>query len=85
VNQFSPAKDLAIASKRLSIETPASGRSGARLHMRETRSGNWIVQDASGRRGGCFFTYEAALKFIRSEFGPNAQIVTTQLAQRKAA
>jgi hypothetical protein len=55
------------------------------LHVRETRHGIWVVREESDRRGGSFFTYEAALKFIRNEFGTDAQIVATDLVHKKAA
>jgi hypothetical protein len=67
----------------------ADGSDGARskpqLLMRKTRSGAFIVRDEGNRRGGCFLTYKAALKFIRDEFGPDAQIVATYVAHKEAA
>jgi hypothetical protein len=53
--------------------------------MRETRFGTWVVRDESDRRGGCFFTFEAALKFIRHEFGSGARPIMTYLGQKVAA
>lgn len=57
----------------------------ARSLLRETRNGNWVVQDEGGHRGGCFFTREAARKFIRREFGADALVRITYQADRQAA
>lgn len=57
----------------------------ARLLLRETRDGTWVVQDEGGHRGGCFFTREAARKFIRDEFGADALVLLTYQADRQAA
>jgi hypothetical protein len=56
-----------------------------RLRLYATRLGTWIVREESGRCGGSFFSQEAALKFIRREFGADAQIVMTHLMQKDAA
>ena len=57
----------------------------ARLLLREARDGIWVVQEESGHRGGCFFTREAARKFIRDEFGADALVLLTYQADRQAA
>ncbi len=57
----------------------------ARLLLRETRYGTWLVQDDGEHRGGCFFTQEAARKFIRHEFGADALVLITYQADRQAA
>jgi len=62
----------------------ATGRR-LKLYVRETRYATWVVREEGNRRGGCFFTYEAALKFIRNEFGPDARPIMTYLAQKVAA
>jgi len=80
-----PARDAAAASKLPSIRRPQSGRTKACFYLRETRAGTWVVRDREDRRGGIFFTREAALKYIRSEFGTDAQFVTTYLVQKEAA
>jgi hypothetical protein len=59
--------------------------SGTKLHMRETRFGTWVVREEGDRRGGSFFTRNAALKFIRQEFGANAHIIERFLVQKVAA
>jgi hypothetical protein len=56
-----------------------------RLYLSETRHGAWVVRDEKDRRGGRFFTYEGAMKYIRTEFGAVAQIVATHLVHKKAA
>lgn len=81
MNKYSSAH--AAADKRHQIERARRGTSGARL--RETRTGAWVVHDENNRRGGCFFTHEAALKYIRTEFGPDAQIITIRVPRKKAA
>jgi hypothetical protein len=43
------------------------------------------VRDEHDRRGGSFLTREAALKYIRREFGAGAEITATHLAQKEAA
>jgi hypothetical protein len=53
--------------------------------MRETRAGTWVVREDDDRRGGSFFTREAALRFIRSEFGADAQITATYVLNKEAA
>jgi hypothetical protein len=53
--------------------------------LRETRLGTWVVREESDRRGGSFFTLRAALKFIRREFGADAQVITTYVMQNEAA
>jgi hypothetical protein len=64
------------------IETPAQSRTvkahmapGPQVYIREAYAGMWIVHDESDRKGGCFRTHEAALRFTEEEFGPSAQIV----------
>ncbi len=53
--------------------------------MRETRAGTWVVREERGRRGGSFFTLEAALRFIRSEFGAGAQVIAAYFVEKQAA
>jgi hypothetical protein len=80
----SSAKD--VAGGRLEPQRhPAGHIRQARLHMRQTRQGTWMVRDEDDRRGGSFVTREAALKFIRREFGAGAEITATYLAQKEAA
>ncbi len=44
-------------------------------YVYEGPSGSWIVQDEMDNRGGLFTDRKAALKFVRHEFGPDAEIV----------
>lgn len=46
-----------------------------RIHVSETSKGTWIVRDEADRRGGFFQDRRAAFRFIRDEFGRNAEIV----------
>ena len=86
MNKYVSARDVAKAKRRMDLVAPRPGRpTAARLYMSETRRGIWIVRDAGDRRGGRFFSYEAAMKFIRTEFGPDAQIIATYQVHTKAA
>jgi hypothetical protein len=53
--------------------------------LRETAAGAWIVRDEEDRHGGCFVTRKAAMKYIRTQFGPDAEIVVLGAAQKEAA
>jgi hypothetical protein len=55
------------------------------LFLRETRRGAGVVREEDGRRGGSIFTYEGAMKYIRTEFGAAVQIIATRLVHTKAA
>ena len=57
----------------------------ARVILRETAAGAWIVRDEEDRHGGCFVTRKAAMKYIRTQFGPDAEIVVLGAAQKEAA
>lgn len=46
------------------------------LHLRETRSGHWIVHDDMNRNGGRFVDRRAAMNFIRRELGLRARAVS---------
>jgi hypothetical protein len=48
-------------------------------------SGTWIVEDEAASRGGSFLNREAALKFIRREFGCDVRIVMEKPSMRHAA
>lgn len=61
------------------------GKSRALLRLRETPTGAWVVHEEGDRRGGCFFTYAAALKYIRAEFGQDAVILTICRLRKVAA
>lgn len=80
MNDFAPAEEASIAAGQSLLE-----RNGARLCLHRTRSGSWRIVDESGRCGGIFATQEAALKFIRLEFGPQEQVTTVSHAQSEAA
>jgi hypothetical protein len=41
----------------------------------QDRSGNWVVQDQKGMRGGLFVNREAAFRYVRSENGFKPQPV----------
>jgi hypothetical protein len=45
------------------------------VHLRETRSGHWIVHDDMNRKGGRFVDRRAAMNFIRRELGLRARAV----------
>ena len=68
-------------------QQPLTGRypPGARLTLRETAAGAWIVRDAEDRHGGRFVTRKAAMKYIRAQFGPDAEIVVLGASQKEAA
>jgi hypothetical protein len=86
VSRYVSARAIAKANKRLDLAEPRAGRpTAARLFVSETRRGIWIVRDAGDRRGGRFFTYEAAMKYVRTEFGPDAYVVATYQVHTKAA
>lgn len=74
------AQDIGTAQRH-----PRGSPRRARLYMRETRAGTWVVREDDDRRGGSFFTREAALRFIRSEFGADAQITATYVLNKEAA
>lgn len=46
-----------------------------RIHVSETPKGGWFVRDEADRRGGFFQDRRSAFRFIRDEFGQNAEIV----------
>lgn len=46
-----------------------------RIHVSETPKGAWIVRDEADRRGGFFQDRRAAYRFIRDEFGRDAEII----------
>lgn len=56
------------------INTAANA--AANVTLMETKTGRWHVKDAADRKGGIFNTYKAAIRFIRDEFGTNANITT---------
>jgi len=86
VNKYVSASNVATVKKGLDLIVPRRARQiAARLYVSETRRGNWVVRDEGDRWGGRFFTYEAAMKFIRDEFGTAAQIIATYLVHKKAA
>ena len=82
-----PSVEDAVPAERL--QSTRRNRQGplarARLYLRETRLGTWVVREESDRRGGSFFTLGAALKFIRREFGADAHVITTYVMQNEAA
>lgn len=41
----------------------------------QDHSGNWVVQDQDGIRGGLFISRDAAFRFVRSENGYRPQAV----------
>jgi hypothetical protein len=41
----------------------------------QDHSGNWVVQDQDGIRGGLFVSRDAAFRFVRSENGYRQQAV----------
>jgi hypothetical protein len=55
------------------------------LFVSETSHGVWTVRGDGNRRGGTFFTYEAAMRFIRTEFGADAQFIAAAAGSKKAA
>ena len=52
-----------------------SGLTPAPFLIGKNRRGNWVVQDASGLRGGLFVDRTHALKFAMSENGNRPQAV----------
>jgi hypothetical protein len=55
-----------------------------RVFVRVAPSGAWIIFDERDHRGGRFRDREAAMRFIRREFGPEVELVmwtpSTELA-----
>jgi hypothetical protein len=41
----------------------------------QDRCGNWVVQDQKGTAGGLFVTWDAALRYVRSENGYQSRAV----------
>jgi hypothetical protein len=66
---------------------PLAGRypPGARITLRETAAGAWIVRDEEDRHGGRFVTRKDAMRYIRTQFGPDAEIVVLGASQKEAA
>ena len=54
---------------------PGQGEAPARILLRRTPDGLWIVRDEMDRRGGRFHDRRAALRFASREFGPAARII----------
>ncbi len=81
MNEISSAKNLCAETRRHSLARDGK----ARLHLRQTRSGAWVVRDDADCRGGCFLTLAAALKFISTEFGAGALVITTHVTRKEAA
>ena len=50
-------------------------RPRVRAHVLEGPAGLWTVRDDLDRRGGLFNDRKAAFKFIRREFGENAEVI----------
>jgi len=85
VSTYSTANLIATARRLRWIALRRRAPIWARLYLRESPLGRWIVRDEHDRCGGIFSTQEAALKFVRSEFGANAQIITADVTHREAA
>lgn len=83
MSKSSSLRDVAATARMHSFGRPIGGPT--RVHMRQTRYGTWVVREEGDRRGGNFFTQDAALKFIRSEFGTDAQITATYFVHKQAA
>lgn len=85
MSTYSSATVIATARRRRWIAKRRRAAIGAQLYLRETPLGRWVVREEHDRCGGTFLTLEAALKFIRSEFGANAQIIAADVVQKNAA
>jgi hypothetical protein len=85
VSTYSTAHRIATARRRHWIAQRRRARAKARLYVHETQCGRWVVREEYDRCGGTFLTQAAALKFIRSEFGADVQIVATNVVQKEAA
>jgi len=85
VSRHSTANLIATARRRRWIAQRRRAPVGARLYLRETPLGRWVVRDEHDRCGGTFVTQVAALKFVRSEFGANARIIVAEAVRREAA
>jgi hypothetical protein len=53
--------------------------------VRRTLGGTWIVEDESAASGGIFLTWNAALRFIRREFGRDIRLVVQLQSVEEAA
>lgn len=53
--------------------------------VRQNVAGTWTVEDVAASRGGLFLTWNAALRYIRRDFGPDARIVMQTPSMREAA
>ena len=58
-----------------SQKAQATGPAGARVYVRETGAGIWIVHDEDDSKGGCFRNHQTACRFAVDEFGADAEIV----------
>ncbi len=85
MSTYLSVKRVATAGRLHAIARHGSATDRARVFLRKTQLGAWVVGEGNGRRGGIFFTQEAALKFIRSEFGADAQIVAADTVRKTAA
>ena len=61
----------------------ATGPLGARVYVRETGAGIWIVHDEDDSKGGCFRHHQTACRFAEAEFGADAEIVVSRCSPRK--
>ena len=57
------------------MRTEFANSQASRAHVFEGPGGLWTVRDDEDRRGGLFNDHKAAMKFVRREFGLNAQVV----------
>lgn len=53
----------------------------ARIFLGRTGSGAWVVRDVIGAHAGIFRTREAALRFVRVEFGDIAPDQLVEVGQ----
>lgn len=60
----------------ITIAAPAKTNATVKVELIETVSGQWKVRDEADTKGGIFHNVKAASRFIRDEFGDDAEITT---------
>ena len=58
------------------IADQAGAQAAVLAYLSQNANGGWSVRDEADNRGGLFQNREAALKFVRREFGREARVVT---------
>ena len=57
--------------------------SGPRIFVRETQKG-WLVHDEQDKKGGCFARRHSAFRFVKDQFGEDAEVIVQPLFDRSA-